>query len=125
MLLAVPVLAFGDFRFNVRTRELFQVAADGATAPVALGSRATDLLLLLLSRPGELVTKNEILEAVWPNTAVEESNLSVQIAALRRALDAGRSGAGCIQTVPGRGYRFIRQVVEPVEPEPLVPVAAT
>jgi hypothetical protein len=46
------------------------------------------------------------MDAVWPNAAVEESNLTVQISALRRALDADRSGASSIQTVPGRGYRF-------------------
>jgi DNA-binding winged helix-turn-helix (wHTH) protein len=124
MLLALRVLAFEDFRLNVRTRELVRVGTDGSATPVVLGSRATDLLLLLLSKPGELVTRNQILEAVWPNTTVEDSNLSAQIAALRRALDAGRSGAGCIQTVPGRGYRFTPQVLELIEPEPLLPVAA-
>ncbi len=124
MLLASRVLAFEDFRLNVRTRELVRVGTDGSAAPVVLGSRAADLLLLLLSRPGELVTRNEILEAVWPSTTVEDSNLSAQIAALRRALDAGRSGPGCIQTVPGRGYRFTPQVIELIEPEPLLPVAA-
>jgi DNA-binding winged helix-turn-helix (wHTH) protein len=124
MLLAPRVLAFEDFRFDVRTRELSRIGADGSAAAVVLGSRATDLLLVLLSRPGELVTKNEIREAVWPNTTVEDSNLSAQMAALRRALDTGRSGASCIQTVPGRGYRFTPQVIEPVEPDPLLPTTA-
>jgi DNA-binding winged helix-turn-helix (wHTH) protein len=125
MLLALRVLAFEDFRFNERTRELMRIGPDGTAVPVALGSRATELLLLLLSRPGELVTKNEILEAVWPNTAVEDSNLSAQIAALRRALDASRNGTGCIQTVSGRGYRFTPRVIVAAEPEPLLPAVTT
>jgi DNA-binding winged helix-turn-helix (wHTH) protein len=125
MLLAPRVLAFEDFQFDVRTRQLSRIGTDGSATPVVLGSRATDLLLVLLSRPGELVTKNEILEAVWPNTTVEDSNLSAQMTALRRAIDAGRGGASCIQTVPGRGYRFTPQVIEPVEPDPLPPVTAT
>jgi DNA-binding winged helix-turn-helix (wHTH) protein/uncharacterized membrane protein HdeD (DUF308 family) len=96
---------FGDFRFNVPTRELLRIGNHGSATPVALGSRAADLLHLFLDRPGELITKSEIMDAVWPNIAVEESNLTVQISALRRAL-GGRNSARYIQTVPGRGYRF-------------------
>jgi DNA-binding winged helix-turn-helix (wHTH) protein len=107
---ASRVLVFDDFRFVVPTRELLQVCRDGAPTPIALGSRAADLLFLLLQRPGDLVTKNEIMDAVWPNAVVEESNLTVQLSALRRALDAGRGGASSIQTVPGRGYRFTPRV---------------
>jgi DNA-binding winged helix-turn-helix (wHTH) protein len=91
-----------SFRFEVPTRELFRIGNDGSATPLPLGSRATDILLLFLQRPNQLVTKNEIMEAVWPNIAVEESNLPVQISAVRRALD----GASTILTVPGRGYRF-------------------
>ena len=103
-------LMFDNFQFNVATRELVRASDVGPAIPIPLGSRAADLLLLLLRRPGELVTKKEIVEAVWPNAVVEESNLPVQISALRRALDAGRSGASSIQTVPGRGYRFTLRV---------------
>src|SRR5262249_47853537 len=67
---------------------------------------------LFLDRPGELITKSEIMDAVWPNMAVEESNLTVQMSALRRALGGGRDGARYIQTVPGRGYRFTPRVDE-------------
>jgi len=101
---------FGDFRFNVPTRELLRVGNHGSATPILLGSRAADLLHLFLHRPGELITKSEIMDAVWPNTAVEESNLTVQISALRRALGAAGNGASYIQTVPGRGYRFIPRV---------------
>jgi DNA-binding winged helix-turn-helix (wHTH) protein/uncharacterized membrane protein HdeD (DUF308 family) len=106
MLLASRCVSFGDFRFNVPTRELLRVETHGSATPISLGSRAADLLHLFLHRPGELITKSEIMDAVWPNMAVEESNLTVQVSALRRALGVGRNGAGYIQTVPGRGYRF-------------------
>src|SRR5215468_5442124 len=106
MLLASRCVVFGDFRFNVPTRELLRIENHGSETPVSLGSRAADLLHLFLHRPGELITKSEIMDAVWPNMAVEESNLTVQISALRRALGVGRNGASYIQTVPGRGYRF-------------------
>jgi DNA-binding winged helix-turn-helix (wHTH) protein len=75
-------------------------------------SRAADLLHLFLDRPGELITKSEIMDAVWPNTAVEESNPTVQISALRRALGGSHSGARYIQTVLGRGYGFTSWVDE-------------
>jgi DNA-binding winged helix-turn-helix (wHTH) protein len=110
MLSTSQVLIFDNFRFNVATRELLRIGGEGPAIPISLGSRAADLLLLLLRRPGELVTKNEIIEAVWLNAAVDESNLPVQISTLRRALDAGRSGASSIQTIPGRGYRFTLRV---------------
>src|SRR5215468_929066 len=106
MLLASRCVTFGDFRFNVPTRELLRIGNHGSATPISLGSRAADLLHLFLHRPGELITKSEIMDAVWPNMAVEESNLTVQISALRRALGGGRDGASYIQTVPGRGYRF-------------------
>lgn len=112
MLLGSRCVVFGDFRFNVPTRELLRVGNQGSAIPISLGSRAADLLHLFLHRPGELITKSEIMDAVWPNTAVEESNLTVQISALRRALDGGGSGASYIQTVPGRGYRFTPRVNE-------------
>ena len=78
-----------------------------------IGSRALEVLHTLVERSGELVSRDEILDAVWPGTVVEGSNLPVQIAALRRVLDRGRADGSCIQTVPGRGYRF----VPPVKPE--------
>jgi DNA-binding winged helix-turn-helix (wHTH) protein len=94
------------FRFDLATRELFRIESDGSATFVPLGSRAADVLLLFLRRPGELLTKNEIMGEVWPNTAVEDNNLRVQISTLRQILDAERGGASAISTVPGRGYRF-------------------
>src|SRR5262245_31939694 len=99
-------LVFDRFRFKLPTRELLRVAEDGSEAPIRLGLRAADVLLFFLERPGELVTKSEIMQAVWPDAVVEESNLTVHISAIRRALDGGRDGESCIQNVPRRGYRF-------------------
>jgi adenylate cyclase len=78
--------------------------------PVVIGTRALGLLRLLVERQGKLVSKDAIMEAVWPGTVVEEGNLTVQLSALRRILDQDREQGSCIQTVPGRGYRFVASV---------------
>jgi TolB-like protein/DNA-binding winged helix-turn-helix (wHTH) protein/Tfp pilus assembly protein PilF len=117
MLGPADTLHFESFRLD-RTG-LFRLDQAGITTPVLLGSRALDLLGLLAGRCGELISKDEIMQAVWPRIVVEENNLTVQISALRRILDAGRpQGSSCIQNVPGRGYRFVAAVtrVEPTVP---------
>src|SRR5690242_6392651 len=93
----------------------------GAFVPVPIGSRALEILGVLVQRPGELVTRDEIMNAVWPGTVVENSNLPVQIAALRRLLDKGRADGSCIRTVPGRGYRFTGAVTR-ASPEAALPL---
>jgi TolB-like protein len=93
--------------FRLERSGLFQVDQAGRAEPVALGGRALDLLSLLVQRQGEIVSKDTIMNAVWPGLAIEEGNLTVQISALRRVLDRGRAQGSCIQTIPGRGYRFI------------------
>jgi TolB-like protein/Tfp pilus assembly protein PilF len=108
------VFVFENYRFDLDGGGLFRDSEDGCI-PVALGSRALDILGLLVARRGELVTKAQIFAAVWPNLAIEESNLTVQIAALRRVLDEGRAAGSCIQTVKGRGYRFVAPVVREAE----------
>lgn len=87
--------------------------------PVKIGCRALDLLTALVERAGELVTKKDLVARVWPTTVVEESNLKVNVGALRRALEAHSAAAKYIATVPGRGYRFIA----PVETDVLAPPA--
>src|SRR6266404_1193742 len=82
----------------------------GAFVPVLIGSRALEILGVLVERAGDLVSREEITNAVWPRTIVEGSNLPVQIAALRRILDAERAGESCIQTVVTRGSRFTAPV---------------
>ncbi|MGC8519895.1 MAG: ATP-binding protein, partial [Steroidobacteraceae bacterium] len=97
-------LEFGRFRLLIRQREL-----RSGDKPVALGSRAFDVLLVLLEAQGDLVTKEELLARAWPGIVVEESNIQVQISALRKALGKDRN---LIVTVPLRGYRFTGEVRE-------------
>jgi len=114
---APDILLFEGFRFDRRSGELFRLGQTGQDAPVPLGARATALLGLLIERRGRLVSKDEIMEVVWQGRIVEEANLTVQVAALRRLIDPGLDGSSIIQTVPGRGYRFIAPVTWP-EPSP-------
>ncbi len=107
---AGETLAFERWRFDRRARVLSRTDATEDCKPVSAGSRGLEILALLLERPGLLVSKDAIMDAVWPGVAVEPNNLTVQIAALRRVLDEGRTGESCIQTVPGRGYRFTASV---------------
>lgn len=79
--------------------------------PVALGSRAFDVLRVLVEKAGNLVRKDELMDQVWPGLVVEENNLQVQISALRRAL-----GVKAIATIPGQGYRFALPVQAPLQP---------
>ena len=79
--------------------------------PVSLTPKAFDLLIQLVERPGQLVGKQELMTALWPDTFVEETNLAYTMSALRRALGDGQNGNQYIQTVPTRGYRFVSQVV--------------
>jgi class 3 adenylate cyclase/DNA-binding winged helix-turn-helix (wHTH) protein/predicted ATPase len=109
--LAAPgILSFANFRLDRRSGGLFRRGEDGAEVLIALGSRALDILTLLLDRSGDLVSKDEIISTVWQRAVVEDSNLTVHIAALRRALDKDRAQGSCIQTVTGRGYRFVTPV---------------
>ncbi len=101
---------FKGFCLDRRGGGLFRVDDRGGFVPVAIRSRALDVLGVLVERHGRLVSKDDIMAAVWPETVVEESNLTVQISALRRVLDRGRSEGSCIQTVVGRGYRFVARV---------------
>jgi DNA-binding winged helix-turn-helix (wHTH) protein len=81
--------------------------------PVRVGSRALEIMAALVERAGDLVSKDELIQRVWPNTVVEETNLKVHIAALRRALGDGRDGNRYIVNIPGRGYRFVAAVSSP------------
>lgn len=77
---------------------------------IRIGSRALEILTALVERPGELVSKNELLARAWPDTFVEQGNLKVNVAALRRALGQGAGDGRYIATVTGRGYRFVESV---------------
>lgn len=101
---------FGPFRLDTDAEILLRDAR-----PIVLGQRAVALLRLLLERAGAPVSKNALFEAAWPGLAVEDSNLTVQIAALRRAFgEAG--GADWIETLPRRGYRYVGPAVALGEP---------
>jgi adenylate cyclase len=104
------ILAFEGWRFDPRAGGLLRQDGTRAWASVSIGARARDILASLLKQPGTLVSKDAIMDAAWPHVAVEPNNLTVQIAALRRVLDEGRAGDSCVQTVPGRGYRFVPRV---------------
>jgi TolB-like protein len=101
---------FEDFRFDRRGGGLFRRDGDGAFTAVAISSRGLATLGLLIERAGEIVSKEEIIAAVWRGTVVDHSNLTVQISALRRTLRNGRPNGRCIQTVPRHGYRFAASV---------------
>jgi DNA-binding winged helix-turn-helix (wHTH) protein len=78
--------------------------------PVLLGSRALEILIVLLERRGELVGKQELMARVWPNIFVEPANLTVHVSALRRSLRDGQQGNRFIINIPGRGYCFVAPV---------------
>jgi adenylate cyclase len=104
--MSVDQIRFGRFRLDLRQRKL---SRDGM--PVHLGSRAIEILRVLASGNGDLVTKDELIAQVWSGLVVDESNIQVQVSALRKALDEGNSGPSHVATVPGRGYRFAAPVL--------------
>jgi predicted ATPase/DNA-binding winged helix-turn-helix (wHTH) protein len=99
---ADKAISFGPFRLFPTQQLLLENGK-----PLRLGGRAFDILLALIERAGELVTKDELVTKVWPNIVVEESSLRVHIAALRRTLGDGQAGNRFIATIPGRGYCFV------------------
>ena len=98
-------VSFGPFRL-LPTQFLL---LDG-DEQVPIGGRALEVLIVLLERPGELVSKQELIARVWPNTLVDPTNLAVHVSALRRRLRDGRDGNRFIINIPGRGYRFVASV---------------
>ena len=105
--------AFGPFLLRPEQQLLLK-----REAPVRIGGRALDILTVLVEKPGELVDKRTLIARVWPNTYVEETNLKVNVAGLRRALEDDPSLPRFIATVVGRGYRFIAPVHATGSPAP-------
>jgi len=101
---------FNDLLLDMPAGVLLRVHPDGQMTREPVGRRAFRILCLLVERRGAIVTRQEIMDAVWPDAVVEENNLSVQLSNLRRALDTDRNEGSCIQTLPGRGYRFLPAV---------------
>ena len=115
------VISFGPFSLHAEQRLLLE-----GDRQVRLGGRAFDILASLVERAGEVVGKEQLIARAWPQTYVEESNLKIQMSALRRALGDGHGGHRYIATVPGRGYSFVAPVrrEEPSQ-TPLLPTAAS
>jgi DNA-binding winged helix-turn-helix (wHTH) protein len=102
-----PLLAFGPFRLNPEERLLLR---DGEA--ISLPPKTLDLLLVLLENRGHLLQKEELMKRLWPDSFVEEANLSHHVFTLRKALSDGENGGSYIETVPRRGYRFVAEVKE-------------
>ena len=103
-------LEFGPFRLDPDA-EMLLCGAE----PIVLGQRAVALLKILLDRAGAPVSKDALIEAAWPGLAIEDSNLTVQMSALRRAFRQAPDGASWIETLPRRGYRYIGPAVTAVD----------
>ena len=111
---------FGKFRFDPANHLLLS-----GNTPVALTPKVFELLLVLVQNGNRLTTKEELIRRVWPNSIVEEANLTVNIATLRKLLGETDDGRPYIETVPKKGYRFVAPVTEPVDAAagPASPVA--
>src|SRR5258707_7035347 len=113
-------ISFGPYRLLAPQRLLLE-----GDKPMRLGSRAFDILAALVERAGEVVGKEQLIARAWPQTFVEESNLKIQVSALRRALGDGQEGHRYIVTVPGRGSNFVAPVrLEELSRTPLPPTIA-
>ena len=106
----MEVFEFGPYRLDAAERSLQRRGQ-----PVTLTPKALDVLSVLVRNAGAVVEKDRLLEAVWPNTFVEEGILAVNVATLRKALQDG-DGHSYIETVPRRGYRFVAEVRRPETP---------
>ena len=98
---------FGKFRFDPASHLL--LSEDGA---IALTPKAFDVLLVLVQNGMRLTTKEELMTKVWPDSFVEEANLTVTVSALRKALGETTDGKRYIETVPKKGYRFVAAINE-------------
>ena len=110
---SAAAIRFGAFCLLPGQRLLLE-----ADQPVPLGSRALDILIALIERHGELVTRRELMLRVWPGITVVDANLTVHIAALRRVLRDGQARNRYLVTTPGQGYRFVAPISTSEDPQP-------
>lgn len=110
---SAAAIRFGAFCLLPTQRLLLE-----ADQPISLGSRALDILIALIERHGQLVTRRELMLRVWPGITVVDANLSVHVAGLRRALRDGQDGNRYLVTTPGQGYRFVAPITTSEEPHP-------
>src|SRR5688572_30390656 len=101
------IYEFGPFRLDPAERLLLR-----GWEAVVIPPKTFDVLTVLVRSGGRLVEKRELMEEVWPDTAVEEANIQVQVSAVRKALGERQNGSRFIETVPGKGYRFIARTKE-------------
>lgn len=104
---------FGPFRLDEKARQLFR-----GEEPLAVSSKIFELLLVIIQRGGEVIGKDELMARLWPDTIVEEHNLTQNISVLRKVLGEAPTDHRYIVTVPGTGYRFVAPVREVVEDDP-------
>jgi predicted ATPase/DNA-binding winged helix-turn-helix (wHTH) protein len=109
------MICFGPFRLSA-TERLLEKGGD----PIQLGSRALDILIALVERPAEVVSKKELIARVWPDLVVDEGSLRFHVSALRKALGEGRSGGRYVTNVSGRGYCFVAPISRAANPPALL-----
>jgi predicted ATPase/DNA-binding winged helix-turn-helix (wHTH) protein len=109
------MICFGPFRLSA-TERLLEKGSD----PIQLGSRALDILIALVERPAEVVSKKELIARVWPDLVVDEGSLRFHVSALRKALGEGRSGGRYVTNVSGRGYCFVAPISRAASPPALL-----
>src|SRR5580693_6094474 len=114
------IYQFGTLRLDALARTLRR-----EKETVTLNRRAFDVLLYFVQNPGRVLTRDELLKNVWPDTYVDENSLAQSISVLRRALDEKPGDNSYIVTLPGRGYQFVSQVQVIAETLALVPDVAT
>src|ERR1700692_4500432 len=116
---ADEIASFGPFRLLAAERLLYQ-----GDVPLRLGSRALDILILLVERAGEVVSKRDLMAHAWPDVVVDESSLRAQLVSLRKALSDGQAGARYVANIPGRGYCFVAPVWRAAMPRQLQTITA-
>src|ERR1041385_7577623 len=98
---------FDSYRIDVANRLVFR-----HDKPLPLTPKAVEILVALIAHNGEIMSKNDLMQIVWPDTIVEDGNLAQNIYLLRKTLDEGSNGKRYVETVARRGYRFVGEVRE-------------
>jgi DNA-binding winged helix-turn-helix (wHTH) protein len=112
MYIPPDAIAFGPYRLSPAERLL-----ERNDSAITIGSRALDILIALIERPGEIVSHRDLIRRVWPNMVVEEANLRVHVGALRKVLRDGDGGTRYVANIPGRGYCFVAPIRRSAMPD--------
>lgn len=103
----LPIYAFAEFRLDPVQRLLLR-----HSEPVAVTPKVFETLAFLVQNRGRIIDRDELIQALWPDSFVEESNLYQNIFVIRKILGDDQNGNGFIQTIPRKGYRFVAPVIE-------------